>query len=150
MKSLDIAKDIIFLCKKNGYEFNNTKIQKLLYLFVGFCLINDMNDIYNIDDFCEMWPYGVIFPKVHKKFDSIKDYDGTEIISVSDQETKKILEETVKQWGKISSGSLSAWSRIEGSPWDTLFKEVGRKKWTTKINLDAIKVYFANEVQNVI
>lgn len=148
MKSIDIAKDIVFLCRKNGYEFNNTKIQKLLYLFVGFCLINDVNDIYKIDESPVLYPYGPVFPKVHKKFDFIKDYDGTDIVSVIDEKVKKILEETVKKWGKISAGRLSGWSRIEGSPWDLLVKE--RAEWKTEIDLDYIKIYFARRVENVI
>jgi uncharacterized phage-associated protein len=148
MKSIDIAKDIAYLCKKNGYEFNNTKIQKLLYLFVGFCLINDVNDVYTIDESPKLWPYGPVFPKVHKKYDSIKDRNGTELISVSDEKTKKILEETVKKWGKVSAGILSAWSHMENSPWDLLVKEGA--KWNTEIDLDYIKVYFARMVENVI
>jgi len=148
MKSIDIAKDIAYLCKKNGHEFNNTKIQKLLYLFVGFCLINNVNDIYTIDESPKLWPYGPVFPKVHKKYDSIKDHNGTEIISVSDEKTKKILEETVKKWGNISAGRLSAWSHMENSPWDLLVKEGA--KWNTEIDLDYIKVYFARMVENVI
>jgi uncharacterized phage-associated protein len=62
MKTLEIAKDIVFLCNKNGYKFNNTKIQKLLYLFVGFCLINGIEEIYDIDENPKLWPYGPVFP----------------------------------------------------------------------------------------
>ena len=82
MKSIDIAKDIVSLCKKNSHEFNNTKIQKLLYLFVGFCLINDVKEIYSIDEFPRLWPYGPVFPKVHKRYDSIRNCDD-EIKSTS-------------------------------------------------------------------
>ena len=68
MKTLELAKDIAFLCRKNNYQFNNTKIQKLLYLFVGFCLINDVSEIYDIDETPKLWPYGPVFPRVHKKY----------------------------------------------------------------------------------
>jgi len=147
MKSINIAKDIISLCKKNKYEFNNTKIQKLLYLFVGFCLINNVEEIYSIDEFPRLWPYGPIFSKVHKRYDSIRNCDD-EIKSVEDDKTKKILEETVKKWGKVSAGKLSAWSRMEDSPWDLLVKEGA--KWNTEIDLDYIKIYFVRKIENVI
>jgi uncharacterized phage-associated protein len=147
MKSINIAKDIISLCKKNKYEFNNTKIQKLLYLFVGFCLINNVEEIYSIDEFPRLWPYGPIFSKVHKRYDSIRNCDD-EIKSVEDDKTKKILEETVKKWGKVSAGKLSAWSHMEDSPWDLLVKEGA--KWNTEIDLDYIKIYFVRKIENVI
>lgn len=147
MKTIDIAKDIVFLCKKNNHEFNNTKIQKLLYLFVGFCLINNVEEIYSIDEFPRLWPYGPIFAKVHKRYDSIKNCDD-EIKSTKDDKTKKILEETVKKWGKVSSGKLSAWASIEGSPWDLLVKK--GTKWNAKMDLDLIHIYFARKIENVI
>ena len=147
MKSIDIAKDMVSLCKKNNYEFNNTKIQKLLYLFVGFCLINDVKEIYSIDEFPRLWPYGPVFPKVHKRYDSIRNCDD-EIKSVRDDKTKKILEETVKKWGKVSAGKLSAWSHMENSPWDLLVKEGA--KWNTEMDLHSLKIYFAKKVENVI
>ncbi len=148
MKTIEIAKDIVYLCKKNGYDFNNTKIQKLLYLFVGFCLINDVSDVYNIDESPKLWPYGPVFPKVHKKYESIKEHDALEITSITNKKVKKILEETVKKWGNISAGKLSAWSHIEDSPWDVLVKR--GEKWNTSIDLDHIKIYFARMVENVI
>ena len=67
-KTLELAKDIVFLCKENKYQFNNTKIQKLLYLFVVFCLINNIDEIYDIDEKPKIWPYGPVFPKVHKRY----------------------------------------------------------------------------------
>jgi uncharacterized phage-associated protein len=147
MKSIDIAKDMVSLCKKNNYEFNNTKIQKLLYLFVGFCLINNVEEVYSIDEYPRLWPYGPVFPKVHKRYDSIRNCDD-EIKSVRDDKTKKILEETVKKWGKVSAGKLSAWSHMEDSPWDLLVKEGA--KWNTEMDLHSLKIYFAKKVENVI
>ena len=44
MKTVDLAKDIVYLCRKNKIEFNNTKVQKLLYLFIGFSLMNDVEE----------------------------------------------------------------------------------------------------------
>ena len=117
MKTLEIAKDIVFLCNKNHYEFNNTKIQKLLYLFVGFCLINGIEEIYDMDEKPKLWPYGPVFPKVHKKFEAIKEIKRDKIESISDKEAINILEKTVEKWGSVPAGKLSSWSHSEGSPW---------------------------------
>ena len=149
MKALEIAQDIAYLCNKYNYPFNNTKIQKLLYLFVGFCLINNVNEIYTIDEKPKIWPYGPVFPRVHKKYNEIEQSTITDIKSVSDEKIKNILEQTVKQWGNISAGVLSDWSHREGSPWYELAMEKFAK-WNTEINLDDIKVYFKNNVENII
>jgi len=148
MKTIELAKDIIFLCKKYGYEFNNTKIQKLLYLFVGFCLMNNIKDIYNIDEKPKLWPYGPVFPRVHKKFFVIKYTNQDTTTSIQDEKTRLILEKTVEKWGKISAGKLSAWSHIEDSPWDNLVKQ--GYEWNTEMDLEDIGDYFSLRVENVI
>ena len=148
MKTLEIAKDIVFLCNKNGYKFNNTKIQKLLYLFVGFCLINGIEEIYDIDENPKLWPYGPVFPKIHKKFEEIKESKRDKIESISDQEVINILEKTVEKWGSVPAGKLSSWSHSEDSPWDELVKKGAN--WNTEINLNDIKIYFARRVENII
>ena len=148
MKTLEIAKDIVFLCNKNGYEVNNTKIQKLLYLFVGFCLINGIEEIYDMDEKPKLWPYGPVFPKVHKKFKEIKEIKRDKIESISDKEAINILEKTVEKWGSVPAGKLSSWSHSEDSPWASLVKKGA--KWNTEIDLDYIKIYFVRRVENII
>jgi len=150
MKTLELAKDIAFLCQKNNYQFNNTKIQKLLYLFVGFCLINNIDEIYDIDEKPKIWPYGPVFPRVHKRYQNeIKKCQQDFIKSVSDEKIKEILEQTVKKWGNISAAVLSDWSHRQGSPWHDL-ATIKIAKWNTEIDLEDIKIYFKNNVENVI
>lgn len=151
MKTLEIAQDIVYLCNnKYKYSFNNTKIQKLLYLFVGFCLINNIDEIYDIDETPKIWPYGPVFPRVHKKYhDKIKECKQDAIKSVSDEKIKYILEQTVEKWGNIPAAFLSDWSHIKGSPWYVLAIQQGAK-WNTAIDLNNIKTYFKNNVENII
>ena len=148
MKTLEIAKDIVFLCNKNNYEFNNTKIQKLLYLFVGFCLINGIEEIYDIDEKPKFWPYGPVFPKVHKKFEAIKEIKRDKIESISNKEAINILEKTVEKWGNIPAGKLSSWSHSEDSPWYLMVKEGAN--WNTEFDLNYIKIFFARRVENIL
>jgi len=148
MKTIDLAKDIVFLCKQNNYQFNNTKIQKLLYLFVGFCLINNIDDVFTIDEKPKLWPYGPIFPMVHKRFDLIKENCQQQVLSNISKEALNILKETIRKWGKVSAGHLSNWSHIEGSPWDIMVKKGA--DWNIEISLELIKFYFVRNVENVI
>ena len=148
MKTLEIAKDIAFLCRENDYPFENAKIQKLLYLFVGFCLINNISEIYDIDEKPKLWPFGPVFPRVYKKYKEIKEYKQDAIKSLENEEIIKILEQTVKKWGKIPGGKLSIWSHLPNSPWDILVKKGA--KWNTEMPLEDIKTYFQNNVDNVI
>jgi uncharacterized phage-associated protein len=100
MKSIEVAKDIIFWLKyyaKNppnpdyieiydiDYEISNTKVQKLLYLVFGFSLINDIRPLEIvekddgmsyasvIDEYPVAWPYGPVFQNVYRQFDKIKN-----------------------------------------------------------------------------
>jgi uncharacterized phage-associated protein len=148
MKAVDMAKDIVYLCKKYGYDFNNTKIQKLLYLFVGFCLVNNIDEVEKIDDMPRLWPYGPVFPKVHKKYNEIAKSENDKITSVKNPEIIEILEKTVEKWGIVSAGALSAWSHSEGSPWDMMVDR--GEKWNSTIPLIAIKMYFGRRVENVL
>jgi uncharacterized phage-associated protein len=89
-----------------------------------------------------------VFPKVRKKFEAIKEIKRNKIESISDKEAINILEKTVEKWGNIPAGKLSIWSHIEGSPWDLLQKEGAN--WNTEIDLNYIKIYFTQKVENVI
>ena len=104
--------------------------------------------IYDIDEKPKLWPYGPVFPKVHKKFEAIKEIKRDKIESISDKEAINILEKTVEKWGSVPAGKLSSWSHSEDSPWYLMVKEGAN--WNTEIDLDYIKIYFARRVENVI
>jgi uncharacterized phage-associated protein len=159
--SVDLAKDIYFLCKyKYKHEVNNTKVQKLMYLFLGFALVNDVDlgdeekeedgfEVVIIDELPKAWPYGPVFPKVHKKYNEVikvpEDYE----LATKDEKARKILEKTVEKWGWISAGKLSAWSHEKDSPWDVVVRQQG-SNWNTPIRLEFIREYFETRLQNVI
>jgi uncharacterized phage-associated protein len=149
MKTVDLAKDIVYFCRKDGYPFNNTKIQKLLYLFIGFALMNDIEEIKNIDELPKAWEYGPVFPKVYKNYSTaISNIPNDYTPSISKPEIKNILEKTVKLWGRVSAGKLSDWSHKEGSPWEVVLKN--DHKWNQVIPLEMIYNYFSENVENVL
>ncbi len=149
MNTVDLAKDIVSLCRKHKYEFNSTKIQKLLYLFLGFALMNDAIDETNqFDELPEAWPYGPVFPTVHKNYHEIIKHNTCNI-SLNDEKLEQILEKTVQFWGRISATKLSEWSHKEGSPWYELI-EIGKMNWKAPIDQNSIRNYFLDSVQNVL
>ncbi len=150
MNTVDLAKDIVSLCRKHKYEFNSTKIQKLLYLFLGFALMNDAIDETNqFDELPEAWPYGPVFKNVYDKYNSevIKTPNDHKVNL--DENIKKILEKTVKEWGDLPAGRLSFWSHEEGGPWHQIIK-VQSEKFRTKIPADMIYNYFSENMENVL
>lgn len=62
--SLDVAAYIAQECDRRGYTYNNTKIQKLLYVAYGVMLAWQNERI--CDEYPRAWPYGPVFPKVFK------------------------------------------------------------------------------------
>ena len=149
MKTVDLAKDIVYLCRKNKIEYSNTKVQKLLYLFVGFALMNDIEEIREIDELQKAWEYGPVFPKVYKKYNKeVQNIDNEYIPFFTNEKVQDILEKTVKVWGRISAGKLSDWSHKDGSPWDVVVKN--NEKWNEVIPLEMMYNYFSERVENVL
>jgi uncharacterized phage-associated protein len=165
MKTIEIAKTIIFLCQEHYYyEISSTKVHKLLYLILGFSLMNDVTpteyvqDVDGEDIKCVMnelpraWPYGPAFPQVYKQYHEIIETDFksyTPFIGLNDKYFQKIITETVKQWGKNSASSLSKWSHEENSPWDFVVKHCG-SGWDVVIPPYIIREYFELNIANII
>lgn len=149
MKTVDLAKDIVYFCRKNGIEFNNTKIQKLLYLFIGFTLMNDVDEIKEIDELPKAWEYGPVFPKVYKNYSKIiSNIPSNYTPSIANPKMREILEKTVKLWGRVSAGKLSDWSHKDGSPWDVVVKN--NAKCNATIPIELMYNYFSENVENVL
>lgn len=67
--SIEFAKYIIsrlnnFKASDNRYEYDNTKIQKLLYILYGYYW--SYRQLRLLDEQPKLWPYGSVFPKVYK------------------------------------------------------------------------------------
>ena len=119
--SRDIAAYIAQQCNERGLEYNNTKIQKLLYCCYGTMLAWRGKRICN--EYPHAWQYGPVFPKVlnyYTKYKDIAPYSDRIAREQSDEKTDvvAVVDNVLAVFGKMSASYLSTWSHQPGSPWD--------------------------------
>lgn len=139
--SVLLAKYIIKQAQKKGiYDMSITKLQKLLYALDGGLLSHNINAV---DEYCQAWQYGPVYPKVFTKInpeDFNKNYDNLNIDEIESKEhadtIKKMVEIVLDNFGKYSAGQLSAWSHRNGSPWSQTPKN-------EKISKNLMREYFS-------
>ncbi len=148
--SIKIAKHIAYLCDEfnrkdtTDYEYNATKIQKLLYICYGVVLACTGKRL--TDESPVIWPYGPVFPKALNDFkkNNFKSKYAEEDDGL-DESIKEILSVSVGFFGKFKAGQLSTWSHSEGSPWD-IVASIENSGWNQKIPDGILKSYFEKEV----
>lgn len=141
--SIDFAAHIARLCAKFGYNYNNTKIQKLLYCCYGCVLAKYEERIVN--EYPRAWKYGPVFPRVfnfiHKKRNLLERQKITDIPA----EKSAFIEDVIKMFGQYNAVPLSNWTHQEGSPWDTVVNKMG-EGLLGFIPDDIIKDYFKENI----
>lgn len=128
----------------NRYEYDNTKIQKLLYILYGFYW--SQNQLRLLDEQPKLWPYGPVFPKVYqyiRKNGFEFDYQNVNPNTDDSQLFVRIL----RTFGHFKAGQLSAWSHSLNSPWDRArqreIEKYGETKWIDPLDDEEIRNYFA-------
>ena len=140
--SLNVASYIANLCKKNCHEYNNTKIQKLLYCSYGCVLA-----IYNqrlCDEYPRAWKYGPVFPRVFSYISKGRDILVPCPSLNAGDELLALLENVVNTFGAYSASALSTWTHQAGSPWDVVVNAMNDQNGI--IPDDLISEYFAANV----
>ncbi|MDR0444732.1 MAG: DUF4065 domain-containing protein [Puniceicoccales bacterium] len=145
--SLLIARYIMAKCnelKKDNpdYEYNNTKIQKLLYVLYGFYLARKQLPLTGEPP--KLWPYGPAFVNVFLSIQENGVYMSNTKTSLFDNildEDKKEFDGHINDFGKFMATTLTKWSHEDGSPWSRTKDEVG-EKWDTPIKDEYIEEYF--------
>lgn len=140
--SVQVASVIAHLCKDHGYNYNNTKIQKLLYCCYG-CVLAKYNERL-CEEYPKAWQYGPVFPRVFKFIHKGKDLLSVEQPEMSN-ELKVFLDEVVNVFGRYNAVPLSDWTHKKGSPWDIVVNEIDEGLHGI-IPDDLIKDYFAKNV----
>lgn len=142
--SIEIAKHIAYLCEKLSYDYNNTKIQKLMFACYGVTLVRcDGKRL--VDESPVVWPYGPVYLKVFNFINNL-DNEGYSLEKRDlDSSLASLLENIVKAFGKYRAGILSGWSHKKDSPWDIVVNKMD-SKWGTLIPDGVIEKYFREEV----
>lgn len=143
--SLDVASFIATVCNEQGFHYNNTKIQKLLYCCYGGVLA-----VYNqrlCDEYPRAWQYGPVFPRV---FNFISKRKGTLESRITDfyldEELDSFLRKIIKVFGKYNAVPLSEWTHKDGSPWDKVVNGIDGGGLNNFIPDDIIRDYFREHV----
>ena len=116
--SLNVASHVANLCVANGYDYNNTKIQKLLYCCYGCVLAAYGQRL--CDEYPRAWQFGPVFPRVFSYINK-----GRDILAVCPKLDApagllSLIEDVIKTFGNYSASALSSWTHIVGSPWDVV------------------------------
>jgi uncharacterized phage-associated protein len=144
--SVLMAKYLVATAFEMKTPLNMTKLQKLLYILYGFylskhgCLIINENP--------KIWPFGPVFPRVHKHVEptDILDIYHPDFQQINeDEQLRDVINSIVNKYSKISATQLSNWSHMIGSPWEKTVKASGNK-WNTIIPDEYISTYFSNIV----
>lgn len=138
--SIDMAAHIARICIIKNYNYNNTKIQKLLYCCYGCFLAKYEKRL--IDEYPRAWQYGPVFPRVFNYIHKKKDLMEREPITLSD-EYQNFLNDIIDVFGKYDAVPLSEWSHKKGSPWDQVVSQYGLNQF---IPDDIIQTYFKENI----
>ena len=136
--SVDLARHIMAICKEKGCDYNNTKINKLLYIIYGSYLALFNKEI--VTERPKYLPYGPVFINVFKQYDNLMPAK----FEVS-EELKAVIETVFLNFGNKTAGYLSAWSHAKNSPWDKIHQVKG-EEWGEEIQVFDIMNYFKNFV----
>jgi uncharacterized phage-associated protein len=148
MKSHDsiiLGRYLVSLAVSKQKPLNMTKLQKLMFILYGYYLAQKGHHI--IDEHPQAWPFGPVFPRVHKGVDyttvtPLTDACFNDIRE--DADLLKNLDSVIEAYVKYSATQLSNWSHMEGSPWDRTTQLPGFK-WSREIPDDYIKDYFSRK-----
>lgn len=136
---LDIAKYIIFYCRRRGYLITNLKLQKLLYFIQAEFLVSIGVPCFNEE--IEAWDFGPVVPEVYHEY---KSFGNSNIILPEDDELPFIREtDRNRIKGMVDEGaqySASDLVRIthNQAPWKNAYK----RYYNNVITKDAIQDYF--------
>lgn len=143
--SITFGKYLVSIAISRQKPLNMTKLQKLIFIIYGFFLTEQQHHI--INEYPQAWPYGPVFPKIHKGVDytNVVDLNSSSFDKIKgDPGLTDLVEKVVETYTKYTATQLSNWSHMEGSPWHRTTKMAGFK-WSTEIPDNYIIEYFSTK-----
>lgn len=143
--SVTFGKYLVSLANSRQRPLNMTKLQKLVFIIYGHLLAE--NDHHIVNEHPQAWPFGPVFPRIHKKVDYTKvtpidDASFNEI--QGDEGLPQLLEAIIDKYTAYTATQLSSWSHMDGSPWDRTTK-LSDFKWSREIPDEFIVEYFSKK-----
>lgn len=141
--AVDIAKYIIWYCKRKGYSISNLKLQKILYFVQANFLVSLGRPCF--DEEIEAWDFGPVVPEVYHEFKFFGSADIPEFVCRNAEQMilKKdrfFINEIVDQCAGYSASALVSITHHQ-APW----RDAYERHCNNVIEKDAIKEYFAEE-----
>ena len=138
--ALDVARYIIWYCKKKEYSISNLKLQKLLYFVQAEFLVSAGTPCF--EEEIEAWDFGPVVPEVYHEFKIFGSADIPKFVCANADEAilkkdKVMINEMVDQCGAYSASTLVEITHNQ-DPWLNAYE----KYCNHVIEKDAIKQYF--------
>lgn len=140
---LDVARYIIWYCKKQGYNISNLKLQKILYFVQADFLVSNSTPCF--EEEIEAWDFGPVIPEVYHKFkvygsSNIPKSEGLNSSILILKKDRDLIKEMVDQCAEYSASALVEITHNQ-DPWNNAY----RKGYNKIISKSAIQEYFAED-----
>ena len=142
--SLEVAKQILTLAKKNNEVLTPMQLIKLVYL--AHCWMLGIYRKPLIKEDVEAWKYGPVVPELYRSIKQYRSHPVEKIESENakfDEYSQDIIEQVYNKYGKLSGITLSRITHQEKSPWDLTWNTGG-----TIISNDLISDYYQRLAAN--
>ncbi len=143
-----------FIDQENNTDIDNIKINKLVYVSLGFSL--GMEDFVLFNEDVEAWKFGPVIPSVYHHFKNYKDRiikktldtdnNGRPIPQVEDKENLGILKGVWAIYNGKNSRELVELTHQEGTPWWAYYIESVKHRI---ISRDTIRRYYKAIIEDV-
>ncbi len=143
--SIKMGEYLAAYATSKGYEINQTKLQKLLYILYGAYLT--LYDEILLNERPKAWPYGPVFPRVQKKFAKNTGFADADINAEEYQDIREntnliaLINDVLTTFGRWTAQALSEWSHASGSPWAIALAN-NNMTFNAPLSSDDIKAYF--------
>lgn len=148
MDSKDFAKLILVEANKQSKLLNYTQLQKIMYICDGVLLAKYNKNI--INENCQVWDYGPVYPKVYKWYSKQNPKSITELSKNTkaqlevDSTIQEVISAAITKFGSIPASALSTWSHKDGGPWAIARATTGMY---SQISKDVMKLFFKSELK---
>jgi uncharacterized phage-associated protein len=148
LTSIDFSNYIRYTAMNNhGVSLNKTQVNKMLFICYGLYLADSSEKLFN-DDQPKAWPYGPVFPRVYRTFNTFSGISKSVYDEIEKKEKiSKLIKDVVKGYHNFTAYQLTEWSHRPDGPWYKTIhniKEGESLKWGAIIEDASIKEYFSN------